>query len=83
MSLRSFVKRSNACSIVAFSVLASTTRKFFWLSGAGVTCCSGLVSADPVIGRIGYAHADASKEQAGHRVLSNTISEAPMTRAVG
>jgi hypothetical protein len=38
MSLRSTVKRSNAASIAVFSVLLSTTRKFFWESGGCVTC---------------------------------------------
>jgi len=38
MSLRSVVKESKAASMAAFEVLASTTRKFFWLEGAGVTC---------------------------------------------
>jgi hypothetical protein len=38
MSLRSTVKRSNAASIALFSVLLSTTRKFFWESGGCVTC---------------------------------------------
>lgn len=39
MSFLSRVNLSNACSIVGVSVLASTTRKFFWASGDGVTCC--------------------------------------------
>jgi hypothetical protein len=39
MSLRSCVKLSKAFSIAAFSVFASTTRKFFWASGGCVTCC--------------------------------------------
>lgn len=39
MSFLSRVNLSNACSIVDVSVLASTTRKFFWASGGGVTCC--------------------------------------------
>ena len=38
MSFRSFVKRSNAASMAEFSVLASTTRKFFCESGGCVTC---------------------------------------------
>jgi hypothetical protein len=40
MSFRSVVNRSKVASIVALSVLLSTTRKFFWLSGGAVTCCS-------------------------------------------
>jgi hypothetical protein len=39
ISLRCVVKLSNAASMAAVSVLASTTRKFFWLSGGCVTCC--------------------------------------------
>ena len=39
MSLRSVVKRSKVASMVGVSVLLSTTRKFFWESGPGVTCC--------------------------------------------
>lgn len=38
ISLRSLVNLSKAPSIVASSVLASTTRKFFCESGAEVTC---------------------------------------------
>ena len=38
MSLRSVVNLSKAASMAEFSVLASTTRKFFWLSGGCVTC---------------------------------------------
>ena len=38
MSLRSEVKRSKAASMALFSVLASTTRKFFCASGGCVTC---------------------------------------------
>lgn len=38
MSFLSVVNRSKAAWIVALSVLASTTRKFFWLSGGAVTC---------------------------------------------
>jgi hypothetical protein len=41
MSLRSWVNLSNAASMAAVSVLASTTRKFFWLSGGCVTCWNG------------------------------------------
>ena len=40
MSFLSVVKRSKAASIVAFSVLLSTTRKFFCESGGAVTCYS-------------------------------------------
>lgn len=40
MSFRSTVKRSNAASMALFSVLLSTTRKFFWESGGCVTCYS-------------------------------------------
>ena len=39
MSFLSRVNLSNICSIVDVSVLASTTRKFFWASGGGVTSC--------------------------------------------
>lgn len=45
MSLRSEVKRSKAASMALFSVLASTTRKFFCASGGWVTCCAGSVFA--------------------------------------
>jgi hypothetical protein len=38
ISLRSCVNLSNAASMAEFSVFASTTRKFFWLSGGCVTC---------------------------------------------
>ena len=38
MSLRSWVNLSNAASMAEVSVFASTTRKFFWLSGGCVTC---------------------------------------------
>lgn len=38
MSLRSVVNLSKVASIVALSVLLSTTRKFFCESGGGVTC---------------------------------------------
>lgn len=38
MSFLSDVNRSNAASIAEFSVLLSTTRKFFWESGGDVTC---------------------------------------------
>jgi hypothetical protein len=43
MSLRSEVKRSKAASMALFSVLASTTRKFFCASGGWVTCCAASV----------------------------------------
>jgi hypothetical protein len=33
------VKSSNAASMAVFSVLESTTRKFFEEDGGGVTCC--------------------------------------------
>jgi hypothetical protein len=39
ISFLSVVKRSNADSMAALSVLLSTTKKFFWLSGGDVTCC--------------------------------------------
>lgn len=38
ISFRSWVKLSNAFSIVEVSVLESTTRKFRWASGPSVTC---------------------------------------------
>jgi hypothetical protein len=38
ISFLSLVKRTKAASIAAVSVLASTTRKFFWESGGAVTC---------------------------------------------
>jgi len=38
MSFLSVVKRTNASSMAALSVLLSTTKKFFWLSGGAVTC---------------------------------------------
>lgn len=38
MSLRSSVNLSKAASMADVSVLLSTTRKFFWLSGGCVTC---------------------------------------------
>lgn len=41
MSLRSVVNFSKADSMAEVSVLASTTRKFFWLSGGEVTCWRG------------------------------------------
>ena len=47
MSLRSCVKRSNAASMSAFCVFASTTRKFFFESGGCVTCY-GAFSTYPV-----------------------------------
>lgn len=43
MSFLFRVNLSNACSIVDVSVFASTTRKFLWASGGGVTCY-GLIS---------------------------------------
>jgi hypothetical protein len=43
ISLRSEVKRSKAASMALFSVLASTTRKFFCASGGWVTCCAASV----------------------------------------
>jgi hypothetical protein len=50
MSFLSVENLSNAASIVALSVLTSTTRKFFWLSGGAVTCCRA-----NVLGSIGSA----------------------------
>jgi len=38
MSFLSVVKRSNAASMAALSVFASTTKKFFCESGGAVTC---------------------------------------------
>lgn len=48
MSLRSEVKRSKAASMALFSVLASTTRKFFCASGGWVTCCALRQSSNPL-----------------------------------
>lgn len=48
MSLRSEVKRSKAASMALFSVLASTTRKFFCASGGWVTCCALCQSSTPL-----------------------------------
>lgn len=45
MSLRSSVNLSKAASMADVSVLLSTTRKFFWLSGGCVTCYTRDTSA--------------------------------------
>ena len=76
MSLRSEVKRSKAASMALFSVLASTTRKFFCASGGWVTCCAASVSVLlPLFllpcGAVDEAgtHADAREQHARHCVL--------------
>jgi hypothetical protein len=43
MSFLSVVNLSKAASMAALSVFESTTRKFFWLSGGGVTCFQSIV----------------------------------------
>jgi len=70
MSFLSVVNLSNAASIAALSVLASTTRKFFWLSGGAVTCYRGYeLGPDVESRRAGDTHANASQEQSRDRVL--------------
>lgn len=74
MSFLSVVKRSKAASMAALSVLASTTRKFFWESGGAVTCCSGLSSVSlpsaawSAMDGMG-TYADTCEEEASHGVL--------------
>jgi hypothetical protein len=68
MSLRSWVNFSKAAWMVASSVLASTTRKFFWLSGGLVTCCSISQSGFHYSLLVG-AYANACEEHARHCVL--------------
>ena len=61
ISFLSRVNLSNVCSIVDVSVLASTTRKFLWASGGGVTCCwliGGQCSYDMKILPISSTHED-------------------------
>lgn len=63
MSFLSDVKRSKAASMAAVSVLASTTRKFFWLSGGGVTCCRRITVRLSAAERDQGTHADAGQEE--------------------
>lgn len=80
MSLRSCVNESKAASMAALSVLPSTTRKFFWLSGGGVTCWRGMSdqieSWSDVEGRrraakedLGNSYTNAGEEKSSDRVL--------------
>lgn len=77
MSLRSLVKRSKAASMADVSVLPSTTKKFFWLSGGWVTCCTIYQSSTPLrhLGRaIAYAYA---REQHARASVLQTVSRLP------
>jgi hypothetical protein len=74
MSLRSLTKRSNAASMAELSVLASTTRKFFCESGAGVTCWCGFISCVRVSFRVqGWLTPTPASS------MPVTVSSSPMT----
>lgn len=71
MSLRSEVKRSKAASMALFSVLASTTRKFFCASGGWVTCCALRQSSTPL--------PPAAVQWAGRGLTPTPASSMPVT----
>lgn len=54
-----------------FSVLESTTRKFFCDSGGGVICCTGSVLGQVLIRKMGdwLSYTNACEQHARHRVL--------------
>ncbi len=86
MSFLSVVNLSKAASMAAFSVLASTTRKFFWLSGGAVTCWAWLSVLGCPYDRGGIAtHPDAGQKQTrdGILIIGATISTRSRCRTPG
>lgn len=75
MSFRSCVYRSKACSMIEVSVLASTTRKFFWASGGSVTCYASFSGVKYRLKVTSYPN--TCKQQASNGVLDPAVSWTP------